>query len=224
MHIGILGGSFNPVHIGHIRLAIEILQCKLLPIPLTRLDLIPCSVAPHKSNHGILPFELRLAMLKASIEGIDGLYINELEQERAGPSYTYDTLSIYKQKYPRARILFIVGGEDFSTIPQWHRGLELPTLADIAVVPRAGTDLRMAIDEAKNIWPDAKLAQNGSEFMTTFEHGARFYYLPLLRLDISASYIRNIWCQGDSVHMLMPNAALDILNANCEEVLKHWKN
>ncbi len=223
MYIGILGGSFNPVHIGHIRLAIEALECKLLPKPLTRLDLIPCSIAPHKSNTSILPFSLRLAMLKAAVHDIDGLHINPLEQERTGPSYTWDTLTIYKQQYPNARLLFLVGGEDFSAIPQWFRGLELPQLADFAVVPRAGTDKKMFLDEIKRTWPTAKVTHDGPTPCARLEQGTYFYYLPLLRLDISSSYIRQQWCQGGNVRMLMPDAALGTLNMHKDEVLRYWK-
>ncbi len=223
MHIGILGGSFNPVHVGHIRLAIEALECKLLPKPLNRLDLIPCAIAPHKSNKSILPFDLRLAMLKAAAQNIDGLQINPLEQERAGPSYTWDTLNIYKQKYPEARVLFLVGGEDFSAISSWHRGVELPKLADIGVVPRAGTDINMFKDEIKRTWPEAKFTTDGPTPSASFEHGSKLYYLPLLRLDISSSYIRKKWCNGNNLRMLMPHAALDILNASANDVRKHWK-
>ncbi len=224
MHIGILGGSFNPVHIGHIRLAIEALECKLLPEPLTRLDLIPCSIAPHKRNDGILPFDLRLAMLKAAVKDVDDLYINTLEQERSGPSYTFDTLNIYKQKYPKARLLFLLGGEDFSAMPSWHRGLDLPKLADFAVVPRAGTDVKRFEHEVMKNWPEAKLNYNTQTPTAKFENGTSIYHLPLLRLDISASYIRKQWCGGGNVQMLMPRAALDVLNNSRAEALKYWKD
>ncbi len=224
MYIGILGGSFNPIHIGHIRLAIEVLECKSLPRPLDRIDLVPCSIPPHKSNHNILPFDLRLAMLHAATKNLDGLYINPLEHERSGPSYTFDTLNIYKQKYPQSRLLFLVGGEDFAAISQWFRGLELPTLADIAMLTRHDHDVETFYTETKKLWPEAKINQHNTNPWAEFEHGSRLFYLPLLRLDISASYIRNCWCKNKNLHMLMPKAALEILKSSHEKVNRYWNN
>ncbi len=223
MYIGILGGSFNPVHIGHIRLAIEILECQLFPTKLDRLDLIPCSIAPHKSNSTILPFDLRLKMLEASIKNIPNLHANALENARKGPSYTYDTLSIYKEKYPKSRLLFLVGGEDFSHIPTWFNGLKLPELADIGMVPRAGNNIEMFQSEIKKHWPSAKFSENKTP-QASLENGSNFYYLPLPRLDISASYIRKLWQQDKNIRMLMPHEALEILYASSTKVNQIWQH
>ncbi len=224
MYIGILGGSFNPVHIGHIRLAIEALECKLLPMPLDRVDLVPCSIPPHKANHNILPFDLRLAMLHAAIKNLDGLYINPLEHERQGPSYTFDTLNIYKQKYPQSRILFLVGGEDFAAISQWFRGLELPKLADIAMLARHDHHIDTFYTQVKTLWPEANIHTSITNPWAEFEHGSKLFYLPLLRLDISATYIRECWQNNKNLHMLMPKDALEILKNSHHEVKKYWKN
>ncbi len=222
MYIGILGGSFNPIHIGHLRLAIEALECKLLPEPLSRVDLVPCSIPPHKTTQNILPFDLRLKMLQASVDDILHLNVNSLEKERSGPSYTYDTLSIYKQQFPSSRLLFMVGGEDFAAISQWFRGLELPTLADIAMLPRAHHHVDEFFAQTKLLWPEAKI--NTKTQSAEFAHGAKLFYLPLLRLDISASYIRKQWLKGHNLRMLMPKASLEILENSRAEVIKYWKN
>ena len=138
MGIGILGGSFNPVHIGHLRLALEVLEAPVAA--LEYVELLPCAEPPHKPREGILPFELRSALLEVAGRRIPRLRVNRLEGMRSGPSYTWDTLTAYAAQYPGQRPVFILGGEDFATLPQWFRGLELPQLADFVVVPRAGTE------------------------------------------------------------------------------------
>ncbi|MDL2272823.1 nicotinate-nicotinamide nucleotide adenylyltransferase, partial [Desulfovibrio sp. OttesenSCG-928-I05] len=91
--VGIFGGSFNPPHIGHMRLALEV-QEALRP---DRLDFLPTAVSPHKGRRQVLPFTTRARMLEESIKGIPGLAVNPMESERDGPSYTVDTLRIYRE-------------------------------------------------------------------------------------------------------------------------------
>ena len=219
MYIGILGGSFNPVHVGHVRLALEVLESGM---GLDRMDLIPCAQPPHKSLRGMLPFDLRLKMLLAAVRDMPALAVNDLEGHRQGPSYTWDTLSAYRTRHPDARLLFVVGGEDFGAISQWHRGPELPRLADIAMVPRAGSAREAFCHEVVRQWPEARLTQDGDSLYATLPGGARLHYLPLPRLDISASFIRQRWLSGGSVHFLLPDAVLDVLRAHRAEVESCW--
>lgn len=219
MYIGILGGSFNPVHVAHLRLALEVLEsgqgCE-------RLDLIPCAQPPHKSLRGMLPFELRLALLHAAVQDIPGLEVNDLEGRRQGPSYTWDTLSAYREAQPHARLLFVVGGEDFGALSHWHRGQELPHLTDIAMVPRAGSAQAAFRHEVARQWPEARLVQDSSGLHAVLPWGARLLYLPLPRLDISASFIRRRWLGGGSVRFLLPDAVLDVLDSRRDEVRACW--
>ncbi len=222
MYIALLGGSFNPVHIGHIRLAIEALECPFIPQALHRVDLIPCALPPHKSPQSLLPFNLRVDMLKAAVQDIPHIHVNALESLRQGPSYTWDTLTAYKEQEPTARLLFIVGGEDFATIPQWFRGLEFPLLTDIGMVPRDHFDAQFFCKKTQEHWPEATLINEKTCPHALFSHGARLLYLPLPRLDISASYIRQCWQNKKNMHLLMPDAALNILHTANAQTLYHW--
>ena len=120
----ILGGSFNPPHVGHLRLAIE--AAEALSSLTDGVDLIPCAVPPHKAMTGMLPFDLRARMLEASIADLPFLRCNRLEGQRQGPSYTWDTLLAYREAAPDTELYFILGSPDFALLPTWHRGLELP--------------------------------------------------------------------------------------------------
>ncbi len=109
MKIGILGGSFNPVHNGHVRMAIEVLE----RLSLDRVELVPAKQPPHKQEGDILPFDLRLELVNQAIDGVPGLGSNPLEGEREGPSYTCDTLNCYRTEQPDSDFFFIVGRPRF---------------------------------------------------------------------------------------------------------------
>lgn len=229
MYIGILGGAFNPVHAGHMRLALEALEMTRLPgmaggAPgLDRVDMTPCSQPPHKPMRGLLPFDLRLDLARAAVESTEGLTVSDVEGRRPGPSYTWDTLKVYRREHPDARLLFMVGGEDFTALAGWRRGLELPRLADIAMVPRADAGQAEFRRGVRLHWPEARLIEDSPQPYAELPWGARLLYLPLPRLDISASAIRQRWLEGRSVRFLMPDAALDILTERRPFVDACWR-
>ncbi len=232
MYIGILGGSFNPVHVGHIRLAVEALECPHLPKPLERVDFIPCATPPHKDAENFLPFDLRVAMLKASIQDVDArLCVNTLEAERMGPSYTWDTLQAYAALHPKHRPLFILGDEAFNQLPHWHRWRELPQLADFGVVPRVSGREHVFLDTVQKQWPHAHIelpcepqdSKNNLQWPRAYlPEGGRFIYMPLPHLEISASFVRDRWLRGGNVRLLMPEAARNILEKERCIAQKCW--
>ena len=225
MHIGILGGSFNPVHVGHVRLALEVLEASHAALPpLSAVHLIPSAQPPHKPAADMLPFALRLAMLKAAVQDMPGLMVNDLEGQRRGPSYTWDTLTAYHTLYPAARLLFVVGGEDYGALSQWHRGLELPQLTHIGMVPRAGADDAAFAEETSRHWPEARIVRQADSLYADLPGGARLYYLPLPRLDISASLIRERWLKGGNVRYLLPDPVLTVLEEHRDTVRQCWQN
>ncbi|MEG6504904.1 nicotinate-nicotinamide nucleotide adenylyltransferase [Nitratidesulfovibrio sp. 1201_IL3209] len=239
--IGILGGSFNPVHSGHLRLAIEVAEA-LRP---ERIDLVPCAVPPHKEGHDLLPFGLRLSLLRAAVRPFAALAVNALEGGRSGPSYTWDTLHAYRAAEPEAAPFFILGGEDFEMLPHWHRGLELPRIADFVVVPRAGSGPEAFRAALAARWPDAaplpsvqpappaskdtphpasRLAQ-GTErhLLPGGPYGdTTLTFLPLPRLDISASLLRGKWLRGADIRLLVPDDVDSLLRAHADAVRRCW--
>lgn len=219
--IGILGGTFNPVHIGHIRPAVavaEVMECE-------RIDFLPCASPPHKTNSNLLPFELRVAMLETAIAPFTHFSVNQLEFERSGPSYTYDTLRIYHAREPECRPFFIMGAGDFIQLPQWHRGIDLPELTDLVVIPRATHALTEFHDIITKLWPQATLQKSSQPFSAVYSlpSGNAIYFLPQPRIDISATLIRDYWLQKKDITYLVPNDVLAILQANADIVTRYWK-
>ncbi len=217
--IGLFGGSFNPPHNAHIRAAIEVREA----LGLDAVEFIPSARPPHKEGAPMLPFAMRKRLLSLAIEGRRGLRINALEGERAGPSYTFDTLTALGARHPKEGLYFIMGAGDLFKLPSWRRGLELGKLSNLVVMSREGEEFPEisafvnehagelgagAWDAKTSVWPLAS--------------GLVITYLPIPRLDISASDIRQRWRQGRSLACLTPEAVERELYANRGAVSAAW--
>lgn len=226
--IGLLGGSFNPIHIGHLRLATEIMET-LQP---HRLDLIPCAQPPHKNAKGFLPFELRCNLVEMALNELcdtdtickkHEFYVNRLEGERQGPSYTWDTLVQYGENEANARLFFVLGGEDFSRLVTWYRGQEIPYLTDIIVVPRDSASHKDFVKTIQNDWPEAKAdTKEKNGYVWALPNGKKFVYQPLPRLDISASLLREKWISKRNTSFLLPKSVLESLREHELIVQESW--
>ncbi|MTJ93561.1 MAG: nicotinate (nicotinamide) nucleotide adenylyltransferase [Desulfovibrio sp.] len=218
----ILGGSFNPPHVGHLRLAIE--ACEALGDLVQGVDMVPCAVPPHKSQSGMLSFELRARMVEACAESIPWLRCNRVEGLRQGPSYTWDTLCAYREAEPQAELYFILGSPDFALLSTWHRGLELPRLCHFVVVPRKGHTAGDFMAAATALWPAARQRPSllpGCACMA-LPGGGMAHFLDVPWLAVSASRVRQLWLAGRNVDFLVPDAALQILRNNAQAVRQHW--
>ncbi|MDO5537231.1 MAG: nicotinate-nicotinamide nucleotide adenylyltransferase, partial [Desulfovibrionaceae bacterium] len=122
--IAILGGSFNPLHVGHLRLAVEIYEA--LGAHIARVDLVPSAHPPHKEESRVLPFALRARLAREAAAPYPWLRCSELEGERDLPSYTWDTLGLYAERERGRRIFFVLGIEDYAQLPAWRNGLRMP--------------------------------------------------------------------------------------------------
>jgi nicotinate-nucleotide adenylyltransferase len=196
--IGILGGSFNPVHNGHLRMAIEARE----RLGLSRVDLLPAKVPPHKGESGLLDFELRLSLLRLAVEGVEGLGVCALEGEMPAPSYSYATLTRLRELDPSASFVFVLGSTDFLTLPHWHRGLELPLVTDMAVVDRLGLGQKRVDAFLDRHW---EWSFEDDE-TRRIAGGQRVALLTMARLDISASMVREKFCVGLEIGGLVPEA------------------
>lgn len=217
--VGILGGSFNPVHTGHVRMAVEVLE----RLQLERVDLVPASVPPHKPSLGLLPFDVRLGLCELAVEGIHGLHANPIEGERAGPSYTCDTLQCYAT--PPPELFFILGTGTLLEIPTWRNGLEIPALANLVCVNRGGDECRGFEPVAGLVaerWPQAEQLASGREPSWRFPSGARLLCLQIPRLDIKARDIRERWLQGRDLSLLVPPAVQRALLEGWPECEEAW--
>lgn len=133
--VGILGGTFNPPHIGHLLVANEVRHA----LGLDEVRLMPTAVPPHKTASSDATATQRLHMVELAVADIEGLVVSQFEVERGGISYTYDTIEQLTNLEPDNDFYFIIGGDMIDFLPQWHRIEELVTLVRFVGVGRPGT-------------------------------------------------------------------------------------
>ncbi|MFP4108806.1 MAG: nicotinate (nicotinamide) nucleotide adenylyltransferase [Desulfonatronovibrio sp.] len=214
--VGLLGGSFNPLHIGHLRVCAEMLE----QAGLDHVELIPTHIPPHKDIKDILPFDLRLAMLESSVKDFAKIRVNPLESKRSGPSYTYDTLQILVRDNPEKSYFFIMGDRDLLTMPKWHMGREIALLSNLLVVGRQGEDDREVDDFISGFWD----VETRSKDFWQIHQGKQIRYLSVPRIDISSSMLRSRWLSGKSIDWLVPPEVAKYLDMYKEEVMNVWQN
>ncbi len=134
--IGILGGTLDPIHLGHIDTA----RAARAALSLDHVIVLPSRVPPHRSHQPVASAYHRFAMAAIAVNGIEGLSVSDMELCAPGPSYTADTLHRYRQAsgLPTSQIFFITGADAFAEIEMWHRYPEVLTLAHFVVVSRPG--------------------------------------------------------------------------------------
>ncbi|GAB6126302.1 nicotinate (nicotinamide) nucleotide adenylyltransferase [Humidesulfovibrio idahonensis] len=213
--IGILGGSFNPIHAGHMRMAVEIRES----LGLERVLLMPAGEPPHKPGEGMLPFAHRLRLVELAVRGVSGLTASGIEGQRPGPSYTVDTLTALREKSPENEYTFIMGSEAFLSLPTWQRGLELPHLANLAVALRQNTDLDKVVSFARNTWPGLTQVAEGQ---LRFATGNTLHIVTLPVFEVCSTEIRERWRQRRSLAMLVPSAAEEIIERGGNAYEQAW--
>lgn len=132
--VGLLGGTFNPVHLGHLRAAEEIREI----LTLDKICFIPAAIPPHKDSEEIISPDDRLRMLEISIQGNPFFEISDVELNRKGASYTIDTLKYFSSNFSEFELYFIVGNELFIEIDTWKNFKELFELSNFIVITRPG--------------------------------------------------------------------------------------
>jgi nicotinate-nucleotide adenylyltransferase len=132
--IGILGGTFDPPHFGHLLIASEVLHS----LQLSEIWFIPNQIPPHKQSEHFTESQHRLNMLKLAIKDNQQFKVNTIELEREGPSYTYDTLRLLLEEFPEYEFYFIIGADMIEYLPRWHQIDEIIKLVTFVGVKRAG--------------------------------------------------------------------------------------
>ena len=187
MRIGIYGGTFDPVHLGHLLLAETCReQCRL-----DRVIFIPAGVPPHKQGRELTAGPLRANMLEFALAGCPEFSVDRSEIKRSGPSYTVETLRNLRQNYPTDELFFLMGADSLVEFPQWKDPREIATLAGLIVVNR-GTQ---APPELESLVPEL-----GAEAV------ARIQLVTMPGIEITASDQRSRSQQGHSLRYLTPRA------------------
>ena len=155
--IGILGGTFNPVHMGHLVIAQDAMEL----LGLSNVIFVPCWSPPHKTAAQLVSAEHRMAMLAAAIEGDIRFSVSDVEMRRKGKSYAIDTARELAREYPDAELDFIIGSDSLPELHMWKDIYHLLDLCQFKILQRAGHDtseLKPADLQLKPPWPDKLLA------------------------------------------------------------------
>jgi nicotinate-nucleotide adenylyltransferase len=198
--VALFGGTFDPVHNGHLRMAVEVLEGLGLP----RLFLVPAAQPPHKPHRPVTPAAQRFAMAQAAVSGIEGLSVTDVELRRDGPSYSLLTVREVQDANPGSDLLFIVGADAFSEIATWHRYGELLGACDFLLLPRPGTPPEESFPPGVRIEKegDGCYSLRGRSFR--LPGGRRLLCPDLPALDISSRSIRDKVRRGRSIRGLVP--------------------
>jgi nicotinate-nucleotide adenylyltransferase len=189
--LGILGGTFDPVHYAHLAIAEQARE----QLGLAQLLFVPAAQTVHKPAASVTPVEHRLQMLELAIHGNPAFAVSRLEVERGGPSYTVDTLAALHEQRPADELIFIVSAEAARELPAWREPARILDLARVAIVPRLGYQM-----------PDAEWLAHAFP-----GRGQRFTVLDAPALGHSATDIRQRVAAGRSIRYLVPDAVADYI-------------
>src|SRR5581483_483304 len=196
--IGVFGGAFAPFHNGHLRLAIEARE----KLGLSQLRLVPTAHPPHRPDSRVSP-QRRLEWVRLATRRERGLFVDDCEIRREGPSYTVDTLAELHKAHPRTPVCLLMGADAVAHLNHWHRWRELLKLAHIAVIQRPGAER----PEPEIV--EALAGREAPDPETLREsHAGCWIRLELPTLDISSTRIRSRLKKGQSVRGLVPEPIL----------------
>ena len=183
MKIGILGGTFDPPHLGHLVAAQD--ACSALQ--LDRLIFIPAAQPPHKLDRSVTEAELRLEMLRAALDGNPQFEVSTAELERGGPSYTVATLRELRAKHRGDMLYLLIGVDQVREFGGWREPEEILKLARIVMLARAGTD---QLGEAASFVQQA---------------------VAVTRIDVSSTMVRGRVAAGEPIRYLVPDAVVQVI-------------
>lgn len=203
--IGILGGTFDPVHFGHLRIALEALEA----LELAEVRLLPARQPPHRSDPGAPP-EARLAMLYSAVADQPGFRVDDRELRRDGLSYMVDTLASFRHALPDRPLCLLLGMDAFVELPRWNRWRQLFELAHLVVLSRPGNWPELPAELTAEV--DRRRLPEGSALAGAAAGGVLFQ--PVTPLDISATRIRALLAAGCSPRYLLPDAVHDYIRTH----------
>ncbi|WP_305907358.1 nicotinate-nucleotide adenylyltransferase [Methylomarinum sp. Ch1-1] len=194
--IGVYGGTFNPVHYGHLRTALEVSEA----FALDEIRLIPCRLPPHRRQPQASA-ELRLRMLQLALSGVPGMRADRRELDREGPSYMVDTLRSLRRELADQSILLFLGVDAFAKLKTWHQWRQLFDYAHIVVMTRPGH----RHDELDDFF-DRRLVERPA--LLRKQQAGYLYFQHVTQLDISATAIRELIALNKDPRFLLPDSVI----------------
>jgi len=194
--IGIYGGTFNPVHYGHLRTALEVKEL----FKLDQLRLIPCRLPAHKQEPDVSS-EMRYQMLTLAVANVQGFQVDRRELDREGPSYMVDTLQSLRKELGKQSLLLFVGADAFAGLESWRQWRQLFDYAHLVVMTRPGFHRRQLPD-----FLEQRLLVNREQLAASQSGG--LYFQEVTLLDISATHIRQLLAAGGNPQFLLPDKVL----------------
>jgi nicotinate-nucleotide adenylyltransferase len=216
MRFGLFGGTFNPVHLGHLRAALEVKE----GFELSKIFLIPAALPPHKIPGDVVDAGDRLHMLNLALEDKAGFSVSDIELKRSGPSYTIDSVKYFKSTLPeKSQIYLVMGLDAFLEIDTWKSYKELLAQVAIIVINRPKRNRLLSGDGWKLL--DDYLTSNisggyqFSESQSCYLSGDKqpIHIFEVTALDISSTRIRNLIKEGRSIGYLVPRRAAEFINS-----------
>lgn len=199
-HIGIFGGTFDPVHFGHLRSALELGES----LQLDEVRMIPCHRPAHRTTPGASSRH-RLAMLRLSVSQTSGLIADDRELKRDSYSYTIDTLNELTQEFPDKKLMLFIGIDAFSDFKSWHQWERILNLADIVVIARPQATLS---DDAQKL-----LQERQASSVTAMPLAAgNILVRELTQLDISSTRIREDLYANRKPDFLLPRSVQEYIH------------
>ncbi len=200
--MGIFGGTFDPIHYGHLRTAFELVQALHLP----EMRFMPAGNPPHR-DPTVASNELRLEMVRVATEGQPGFTVDDREMRKSGPSYSVETLAELRAEFPARPLCLIVGMDAFLGLPSWHQWRDLLSLAHLVVAHRPGWRApsmgplgEMLVDHGTGTVGDLHEAPAG-----------RIFIHAVTQLEISSTDLRALIGAGRDPRYLMPEGVRRIL-------------
>lgn len=194
MRLGIYGGTFDPVHYGHLLLA----ECCREQCQLDEVWFLPAARPPHKTTQELATGEQRVAMLRRAVEGHAGLAVSTLELDRGGISYTVETLRELRRLRPDATLFFLLGADAVRDLPTWREPAEIARLATLVTVQRPDAPA-IAWEQLANLLDPASW------------EAARRHAVLMPAMEISSSDLRRRVAQGLSIRFRLPPLVLDYI-------------
>lgn len=197
--VGIFGGTFDPVHVGHLRSALEVAEF----MGLDELRLVPSARPPHRDTP-MVSADDRLAMVDLAVAGVTPLCVDDRELKRDMPSYSIDTLeSLRAELAPEDQLFLLLGWDAFCGLPSWHRWDELLGHCHILVLQRPDAD-----SEASEALRNLVAARSVSDPLSLRGPGGQISFIWQTPLAVSATQVRGLLAAGKSVRFLVPDAVL----------------